>query len=38
MADENIKEAVDTLDKSTTILYRGGMVVTGLALFILALQ
>ncbi|WP_022940581.1 DUF2301 domain-containing membrane protein [Psychromonas hadalis] len=38
MADPHIKENLDKLDKVSIILYRTGMVVTGLGLFTLALQ
>lgn len=38
MSDTGIKEQLDTIDKISIMLYRTGMVVTGLALFALALQ
>ena len=38
MADPNVKEILDGIDKTTIITYRLGMVITGLALFCLALQ
>ena len=38
MADPDIKENLDIFDKISIFLYRIGMVVTGLALFSLALQ
>lgn len=38
MADPHIKERLDRLDKVSIILYRTGMMVTGFALFTLALQ
>jgi len=38
MADPNIKEPLDTLDITMILLYRSGMVVTALALLMLALQ
>lgn len=38
MADPNIKEILDGVDKMTIITYRLGMVITGLAIFIMALQ
>lgn len=38
MADPNIRESLDGVDKMTIITYRLGMVITGGAIFILALQ
>ncbi|MCP4321147.1 MAG: hypothetical protein GY951_16285 [Psychromonas sp.] len=38
MADPNIKERLDKLDIIMILLYRSGMVITALALFMLALQ
>lgn len=38
MADPNIKAELDKLDKGTIALYRIGMVITGLALLVLAIQ
>lgn len=38
MADPNIKEILDPIDKVMVITYRLGMVLTGFALFALALQ
>ncbi|GLS90892.1 membrane protein [Psychromonas marina] len=38
MADPNTKEILDNIDKATILTYRLGMVITGLALFCIALQ
>ena len=38
MADPNVKEILDGVDTLTIVTYRLGMLITGLALFILALQ